>query len=211
MIVRITGNLTEIGEARAVLDRDGLAYEIMVCGSAREALEEQRGREVTLYTLHYLEGSATGGNLTPRLVGFLTPEERAFFELFITVKNMGTRKALKALVQPACEVAAAIESGDARALAALPGIGRRMADQIIAELKGKVEVFAIGAARPHTQETAGPRPAELDDALQVMVALGEKRVEAERWLDQAVARHPGRRGADEWVRLAYRIRSGLEG
>jgi len=210
MIVRITGNLTEIGEARVVLDRDGLAYEVMVCGSAREALEEQRGRQVTLYTLHYLEGSAAGGNLTPRLVGFLTPEERAFFELFITVKNMGTKKALKALVQPASEVAAAIESGDARALAALPGIGRRMADQIIAELKGKVEVFALGAA-PRAQEAAGPRPPELDDALQVMVALGEKRLEAERWLDQAVARHPGQRGADEWVRLAYRIRSGLEG
>jgi Holliday junction DNA helicase RuvA len=123
---------------------------------------------------------------------------------------MGVRKAIKALTLPTGRVAAAIESGDAKALARLPGIGARVADQIVAELKGKVANFVIGA--PDEGETPAPAPQWTNDqldALEVMVtALGERRNEAQRWLERAMQLHPQAKGADEWVRLAYRIRSG---
>ena len=131
MIVRLTGIISEVAETHAVLDRDGVGYEVLVCGYAIGELSSRRGQSVTLHTLEYLEGSAAGGNMIPRLVGFLHPEDRAFFERFITVKNIGVKKALKALILPMASIAASIESSDAKALARLPGIGPRAAEQII--------------------------------------------------------------------------------
>lgn len=208
MIVRMTGVISEIQEGHAVVDRDGIAYEVLVCGYAAAELSACQGQERTLHMMEYFEGSAAGGNLIPRLVGFLHPEDRAFFERFITVKGIGVRKALKALTQPVAAVASAIEAGDAKALARLPGIGKRAADQIIAELKGKVTAFAASAV----DIEAPPPPAEgLDaqqhDAAEVMVALGERRADAHRWLARSAQLHPGTRPPDEWVHLAYRVRS----
>ena len=209
MIVRLTGIISEVAETHAVLDRDGVGYEVLVCGYAIGELSSRRGQSVTLHTLEYLEGSAAGGNMIPRLVGFLHPEDRAFFERFITVKNIGVKKALKALILPMASIAASIESSDAKALARLPGIGPRAAEQIIAELKGKVGDFAaLGAQPPPATSTwaQGQR-----DALEVMIALGERRNDAEHWIERATQLHPGEASADDWVRLAYRIRSGMEG
>ena len=84
--------------------------------------------------------------MTPRLLGFLHDEDRAFFRQFLTVKGVGVRKALRALAAPVAKIASDIESGDATALAQLPGIGKRMAQQIVAELRGKVGVHAFAAA-----------------------------------------------------------------
>jgi len=212
MIVRMTGTVSEVHDDYAVIDHDGLGYEVLVCGYAAGELNACLGREVTLHTLEYLEGSAAGGNMIPRLVGFLHAEDRAFFKKFITVKGMGVRKAIKALAEPIGTVAAAIESGDARSLARLPGIGKRAAEQIIAELKGKVADFALGMVEiAEPVGTTEAWPAELRDALQVMIALGERRTEGQRWLERALQLHPGSHTVEDWVRLAYRVRSSSEG
>lgn len=212
MIVRIRGILSDIQGESVIIDREGLAYEVLVCGYALGELRANLGQSVTLHTMEYYEASSMGGNLTPRLVGFLHPEDRAFFLRIITVKGLGVRKAVKALVQPTARVAAAIEGADARQLAQLPGIGKRVADQMIAELKGKVSAFVVGGGEDEDSRPAEAQALNSDqrDALEVMVALGEKRIEAERWLERARQRHPDTQGAQEWVRLAYRIRTGVE-
>jgi holliday junction DNA helicase RuvA len=211
MIVHLSGAISEVHEGYAVIDRDGLGYEVLVCGNAVGELTASIGQQITLHTMEYFEGSSMGGNMIPRLVGFLRPEDRAFFNRFITVKGMGVRKAVKALMRPMRTVAAAIEAGDARSLAQLPGIGKRAADQIIAELKGKLAEFAAGEALPEapspaTQEWSG----EQRDALEVMVALGERRQDAQRWLERALQLQPTTAGVDEWIRVAYRVRSGIQ-
>jgi Holliday junction DNA helicase RuvA len=210
MIVRINGIVDEVQSDHAVIDHGGICHEVLIGGHASGELADCVGQEVTLYTMEYLEGSSNSGNFVPRLVGFLHREDRSFFERFITVKGMGVRKALKALNLPISQVAATIEAGDAKTLTALPGIGKRAADQIIAELKGKLADFAQGSQ----QETVETAAATMEnwtppqrDALQVMMALGERRTDAERWLQRAVQEHNGERGPDDWVRLAYRIRS----
>src|SRR5690606_9208631 len=111
---------------------------------------------------------------------------KLFFERFITVKGMGVRKAIKALAEPTSSVAVAIESGDTRFLTKLPGIGKRAADQIVAELKGKVTDFAVGAVpvAPAAPAKVGWTQ-EQHDALGVLVALGERPADAERWLEKA--------------------------
>jgi len=206
MIVRIQGKLTDLGEEAAVIEREGLAYEVMVPAYARGELAADLGDVVSLHTLQYFEGSAAGANLTPRLVGFLHAEDRAFFRLFISVKNMGIRKALKALSTPVGHIAAAIEAGDFVALTKLPGIGRRMAEQIIAELRGKATAHALAA---HVTDAAA-RPAFTDvqrDAIEILVAWGDSRNDAERWIARLAQAHPTLTGPDEWVTAVYRMKN----
>lgn len=208
MIVRITGVVAEMLDDAVVLDRDGVGYEILVCAYALAELAAIRGRDVTLHTIEYYEGSSAGGNLIPRMVGFLRPEERVFFNRFTKVKGMGVRKAIKALAQPIAQVAAAIESGDEAALGKLPGVGKRGASQIIAELRGKVTEFALAAPVTETEVTPEEEwTAELRDAMEILVALGEKRQDAQRWLERARQSESSTKPTDEWVRLAYRVRS----
>ena len=213
MIVRMTGTLAELRNESVVIDRDGIAYEVLICGYARGELATRQGQQVTLHTMEYYEAGSVGGNLTPRIVGFLHAEDRAFFENIIKVKGLGVRKAVKALSQPTGKIAAAIEAGNDKFLASLPGIGKRVASLIVAELKGKLTEFAIGET--DTGEPAPPKATEYTpdhrDALEVIVALGERRTDAEQWLQRAAQLYPDTQGADEWVRLAYRIRSGSEG
>lgn len=210
MIVALRGRLAEVGEESVVIDRDGLSFEVLIPGYAVAELAACRGQSVTLHTTAYLEGSAMGGNLTPRLIGFLHPEDRAFFEVFTTVKGVGVRKGLRALAVPVARIAADIEASDAAALARLPGIGRRMADQIIAELRGKVSAHAMAGAEPPVAAQAGLDREQLD-AVEILVAWGDGRADAQRWVARAAQLHPGLGGAESWVKAAYRIKSGAEG
>jgi len=208
MISRLTGTLTEVHEEAVLVDRDGLGFEVLVPRYAIPELASARGRHVTLYTLAFLEGNPSGGNLIPRLVGFPHPEDKLFFNRFVTVKGMGIRKALKALAEPVANVAVAVEQGDAKTLARLPGIGTRLADQIVAELRGKLEQFAVGAGTARVEQAWSPAQR---DALEVLAALGERPAEARRWLTRAAEQHPDLAAADEWVKAAYRAKAAAEG
>lgn len=207
MIARLSGTVVEVAETFVVVENDGIGYEVLVCGYAIEELASKRGERLTLYTMQYLEGSSAGGNMIPRLVGFLHAEERAFFERFITVKGIGVRKALKAMVLPMGQIAGAIERGETKVLSKLPGVGARAADQIVAELKGKVGAFALASPGEVKAEVTWNEAQK--DAIEVMVALGERRPDAERWLERAMQLYPDTQTADEWVRVAYRIRTGM--
>lgn len=154
MITRVAGVLERVEEHRAVVrGGDGptggvveFAFEVLVPGFVARQLESKLGARVTLHTLAYLESQNQGASFTPRLVGFLSEQDRAFFELFTTVKGIGNRRALRALAEPVGDVASAIERGDAKALTKLPEIGARMAETVIAELKGKAGKYVgIGA------------------------------------------------------------------
>jgi holliday junction DNA helicase RuvA len=78
----------------------------------------------------------------PVLIGFATLADKAFFQLFISVAAIGPMKAVKALVRPVPEIAAAIEEKQVSVLSKLPGIGTRTAEKIIATLHGKARGFA---------------------------------------------------------------------
>jgi len=210
VIVRVTGMMTELTEESVVIEREGLAYEVLVPGYAIGELAAVRGQQVTLHTLEYYEGTAAGGNLIPRLIGFLHSEDRTFFQRFLTVKGMGIRRTLRALAEPPAHVATAIEAGDTKALGRLPGIGKRASEQIVAELRGKLEAFAIAAGAERTPARAEWTPAQRD-ALEILIAWGERRADAEQWLQRAGQLHPDIDQADEWIRAAYRIKAGNEG
>ena len=113
------------------------------CATCRKS---QRRNPLTLYTIYYIDGGLGGGHLTPKLVGFLDPLDREFFEAFTTVPGVGFMKALKCLIQPINEIARAIERGDTVFLKELPFVGTKIAERIVMELRGKMAKFALAPA-----------------------------------------------------------------
>jgi len=158
--------------------------------------------------MEYYEGSPGGSTFVPRMVGFLSEGERDFFARFTSVKGIGMKKGLRSLSMPIATVAAAIENGDEKTLMAMDGVGKRMAQQIIASLKGKLGDFAAEARMPATGEMQfTPFQAE---ALEILIAWGEKRFEAMELIELACKRHPNIKTAESLVPLVYRLKQGIE-
>ena len=98
MISRIEGVLEDVVEGVAeVRVGEGLVHELLVPACDAGELLTQQGRRVSFFTLHYLESQGQGSHFVPRLIGFRSREQRAFFELLTTVKGIGNRKALRAM------------------------------------------------------------------------------------------------------------------
>ena len=207
MIARLEGKLVKLDTENALVQVGAVVYEVMLPGYCISALAGSIGADVTLCTMEYYEGSLGGGNLVPRIVGFLSDGEKEFFIKYTSVKGIGIRKALRSLSMPIANIASAIEAGDDKMLSALDGIGKRMAQQIIAELKGKLGGFAIGVEQAATKAAFRPFQAE---ALEILIAWGEKRNEAIELIGLACKRHPDIKSAEELVPLVYRLKQGIE-
>jgi Holliday junction DNA helicase RuvA len=189
MLSRISGQLIAVQSDRAQISVGPLVLDVLVPGSEIDRLQANLGQETTFYTLMVMEGVAQGSSMVPRLLGFSTAHDRAFFELFTTVKNIGHRKALRALQAPGRDIAAAIAGRDTTFLVALPEIGKRTAETIIAELSGKVDAWIDGDVPPPPigQPAAGSAAA---DAIAMLVSLGERPEMARQLVDRAMAQHP---------------------
>jgi Holliday junction DNA helicase RuvA len=206
MIAAITGRLLSIDETSARLEVGPMVCELLISAADASDLRESLGQSITFHTLMYLEGDPNRGNLEPRLIGFVTPRDKKFFELFTTVNGIGPKKALKALSVPIADVARAIESGNTRFLVDLPQIGKRLAEQIVATLSGKLEAFAEGAG---VIATASHRNNEEETAIALMTnpQMGLRRVEAEALLDRVRQASPKLKTADEFVPEMLRLHS----
>ncbi|HIJ52071.1 MAG TPA: Holliday junction DNA helicase RuvA [Planctomycetes bacterium] len=208
MIARIEGKLVKLDSESALVQVGAVGYEVMLPSYCVSALSDKIGADITLCTMEYYEGTPGGGNLIPRMVGFLSAGERDFFTKFISVKGMGIKKGLRSLSIPIATIAAAIENADDKTLISLPGVGKRMTQQIIAELKGKLQTFAVGAE--------AVRPAEVRlqpfqaQALEILIAWGEKRTDAIELIELASQKNPDINSAEELVPLVYRLRQGVE-
>lgn len=205
MIARISGRLEEVAGPSVLIDvGGGLWYEVLVPACDAERLRRRLGQDIVLHTIHYFEGDPSHGQQTPRLIGFLTETDRDFFRLFTTVKGIGLRKALRALVRPPAEVAAAIANKDAKFLIALPEIGRRTAEQIIVELSGKVDDFA-GELAPAVEAEFSESAAE---AIAVLVQLGERRADAVALVERVLAVAPELQSPEEIIQKVYKLKTG---
>ena len=208
MIAKIEGKLVTLDSESCLVQVGAVGYEVMLPSYCVNALSGQVGSEITLCTMEYYEGTLGGGNLIPRMVGFLNAGERDFFTKYISVKGMGIKKGLRSLSIPIGTIASAIESADDKTLMSLPSVGRRMAQQIIAELKGKLQSFAIGA-EPAGPSEAGFKPFQIE-ALEILIAWGEKRAEAMELIELACRNHPDIKSAEALVPLVYRLKQGVE-
>lgn len=205
MISRIEGQLLALENGRALLRCGGITYELMVPGADEQRLANMIGQTIEFHTLHYLEGQGQSPPFVPRLIGFNSPRDRAFFELFTTVKGMGNRKALRALQLPFGDIAAAIASKDTDLLKSLPEIGKRTAETIVAELSGKVDRFI--EFKPAADSAAPAGKADLArDAAAVLVQLGETKLSARQLVDRALTADPSINEAQDLVAAAFRLK-----
>lgn len=207
MITKITGSPVSAQGDVLTLAVGAFEYEVLIPEFTRRHVQEQIGREISLHTIEYLEGNPMQGRLTPRLIGFLDPVEREFFEMFCQVDGVGVKKALRSMVRPVQEVAALIEEQDPKGLSALPGIGPATAERIIAKLRRKVPRFAllVGRELPSGAETQRDLVSETFDALR---ALGHSEADARRLLDDALERKKKYKDVDELLRSVYEQRQG---
>ena len=206
MIARISGRLEQVGDGSVVIDTgDGFWYELLVPAYDVDRLRRRVGQEVALHTIHYLDGDPSRGNQTPRLVGFAAQDDRRFFRVFTTVKGIGVRKALKVLVRPIPEIAAAIAAKDVDYLSGLPEIGKRTAERIIAELHEKVGEFAGELRPPADMQEMSEAAAE---ALAVLVQLGERRPDAAALVARVMASAPQLDAPQAIIQQVYRLKAG---
>ena len=214
MISAITGNLSQVQEDRVILEVNGLSYEVLVSPVTLGALLPKRDQEVSLKTIFYIQGTPGVGNMIPVLVGFMTETEKAFFERFITVGGIGPRAALKALTMPVGRIARAIEDGDSAILTTLPGIGKQKAAKIIAELKGKVDRFAV--TPDEDKDVVPPRGVTeedniIEEAIEVLMQLGYRRQESEDMVRRAIRKHEEITTAEAIIQEIFRSSAKLRG
>lgn len=208
VISRVEGQLVTVAGDRAELRCGAITYTVFVAAADQQRLAAMTGEAVSLFTLHYFEGAGQGASFTPRLIGFVDADDRAFFELFTTVKGMGNRKALRAMALPFQIIAEAIAARDVDLLKSLPEVGKRTADTIVAELHGKVDRFVEVKPDAATAPTPEARiKTELvHDAVGMLVQLGEPNLRARELVDRVLRADPTIDTAEALVAATYTLK-----
>ncbi|MBI3369731.1 MAG: Holliday junction branch migration protein RuvA [Burkholderiales bacterium] len=190
MIGRLTGTLAEKTPPQVLLDVNGVGYELDVPMSSFYNLPAL-GERVTLLTHFVVREDAQ------QLFGFLTHDERATFRLLIRISGVGPRTALSILSGlSVAELAQAVTQQQAGRLVKVPGIGKKTAERLLLELKGKLgpELGAGGATV--VSDAQG-------DIVQALMALGYN----EREAAAALKSLPPDVGVSDGIKLALKALS----
>jgi Holliday junction DNA helicase RuvA len=209
MISSLSGELRHVEQDRVHLLVGPIVYELLVPAADLAELQASLGETLTLHTIFYLAGDISRGGAEPTLIGFLRADDKRFFNKFTTVKGIGVKTALRALIVPVGQIAQAIESRDIKFLTSLDGIGKRTAELMVAELAGKVGEFAspMTATLRSSQPSFARRAPVEEDAIFALMQLGERRADAEHLLDRVKRENPNVVATDELVREMLRTRT----
>jgi Holliday junction DNA helicase RuvA len=192
MIASVRGKLLFVGVDHAVIETGGVGLQIFAPRSVLGAIGEV-GAEILLYThLHIREDVLA-------LYGFASTDQRHLFETLLSVSGIGPKVALSMLSSAAPdELRAAIAGGDTARLARVPGIGKKTAERLVLELRGKLDVRGLPAAAAAT-----PQLAALNVELaEMLVGLGFSAAEAASAINALPADAPP--DLEERLRLALR-------
>ena len=188
MIGRLAGLLAEKNPPQILIDCQGVGYEVWVPMSSFYQLPAL-GERLTLLTHFVVREDAQ------LLYGFVTEAERAAFRELIRVSGIGPRMALAVLSgMSVTELAQAVAAQDGARLTKVPGIGKKTAERLLLELKGRLgpDLGAVGAAAPASDSQG--------DIQQALLALGYNDKEAAA----ALKALPPDVGVSEGIRLALK-------
>lgn len=189
MIGRIAGRLLEKNPPEVLVEAGGVGYEIDVPMSTFYNLPST-GEPVSLLTHLVVREDAH------QLFGFLTAAERQAFRQLIRISGVGSRTALAVLSGMSVgELAQAVTLQEAGRLTRIPGIGKKTAERLLLELKGK-----LGAALEGVAGGSPPAAEGSADVLRALVALGYSEKEAAA----AVRQLPADTGVSDGIRLALK-------
>ena len=179
MISYVRGELAAVEPQKAIVDVGGIGYGVYMSQQALSVLP-QPGNEVKLYTYLNVKEDAM------QLFGFLTKDDLDIFKLVIGVSGIGPKGGLNILsCMSPDELRFAIMSGDAKAISAAPGIGKRTAEKLILELRDKVDIEDVLEHAAHGGDEAlpgtdGGESGMQAEAVQALVALGYGSAESMR-------------------------------
>lgn len=182
MIALVEGRLVEKNVSSVVISAGGIGYAVSVPLSTFEKLPGEGETACLLTYLHVREDSL-------QLFGFHTRQEREAFERLLSVTGVGPRLALAILSSLSVErLISAVEGAQASWFGKIPGVGKKTAERLIFELKGKLTDIAPQAA---FGKGAAPAGREAEEAAAALVSLGYSRPQAETAIARVLADSPG--------------------
>ncbi|WP_340109080.1 Holliday junction branch migration protein RuvA [Pikeienuella sp. HZG-20] len=208
MIGKIAGRIDYVAEDHALIEAGGVGYELW-CSVRTLAALPPPGEVAALYTTLLVRDDLL------QLFGFETREEREWHRLLTSVQGVGAKVGLAILGAIGPDGAArAIALGDVAAMRKAPGVGPKLAQRIVMELKGKAPaMMAIGGSAPAAAPGAAPRAPSPEreasararaDALSALVNLGYHEGEAAAAVAAAEA-DPAAADAAALIRAALKI------
>jgi Holliday junction DNA helicase RuvA len=178
MIAHLRGTLLEKQPGQAIVEAAGVGYDVTISVPTFTALPSV-GQEAALHIHTQVSEDQIA------LYGFLDREEKRLFLRLISVSSVGPKLAIKILSGLSLErTVQAIRGQDHAQLTRIPGVGKKMAERLVVELKDKLDDFAVAPA----MAVAGVKGAAVDDVLSALVNLGYQRPAAEKAIEQAVAK-----------------------
>ncbi len=176
MIAHLRGKLIYKQPGQAIVEAAGVGYDVAISVPTFTALPTL-GAEAALHIYTQVSEDQLA------LFGFLDREEKRLFERLITVSAVGPKLAIKILSGLSVErTVQAIRGQDHAQLTRIPGVGKKLAERLVVELKDKLDEFAVAPV-----QTAAQGPA-VDDVLSALVNLGYQRAAAEKAIEQAVVK-----------------------
>ncbi len=174
MIAKVRGTLDHKAPGEVIVDVGGVGYQLFTALSVFYRLPAV-GEPVTLLVYTHVREDAL------QLFGFFDSAEKQAFVLLTGVSGIGPRLALNILSGMAAgELLGALRDGDVARLVTIPGVGKRLADRMIVELRDRIDAF------PDAAPTAAD-PGVRGDALSALVNLGYRRADAERAVRQVLS------------------------
>lgn len=192
--------MKQASDDRITLVVNGIGYDVLIPAYVMKRIKgtKQNGDLLELF----ISFNQTERQPKPVLVGFESELDKGFFELFISVEDIGPMAAVRALMRPVREIAGSIEEKDTRALRQLKGIGERKAEKIIATLKGKVAKYALMPEVEMPVEAVEDFRKEVEEVL--VTQLGHKVPEARKLIEEATKRNPRISSSEELFEEVYR-------
>jgi len=163
MIATLTGVVAEKTIDQVILDVSGVGYGLLV--NTEDYARLGSGDLAKLYIYEHIRENAHD------LFGFMTPDTKQLFELLLGVNGVGPKMALSVLnTGTANDVRAAIAGGDTKSIQKANGVGKRVAERIVVDLKDKVGLQGVDLAM--TGMLQSERTLTADEAAAALVALG---------------------------------------
>ena len=168
MIAKVTGIASDHDGAMTIIDCAGIGYGVRVLLDEQASM--RLGEKVSVYIYEHIKEDAHD------LYGFLTKSRKDLFERLLSVNGVGP-KAAQAIANLGSEgqVRAAIAGGDVKYISSASGIGKKVAERVVVDLKNKVGLMASDGATSFLQDAT---VADSDEALQALVGLGYGREDA---------------------------------
>lgn len=201
MIARISGTLVHKSPAYLIVDAHGVGYRIFIPLTTFYDIPDL-GQPVTLNVHTQVKQDAIN------LFGFYTSEEREIFKLLLAVNGIGPKLALNVLSGIAAgELIKALSEGNLKRLVGIPGVGKKMAERIILELRDKALKLWDQEAAPRVR-TDLPGADLREDALSALMNLGYKSPVASEAVDNVIRQFPAGLTLDLLLKNALKVLSG---